>query len=171
MRITYNSSTLNLEDLPLDIGYASEKVSLKNGAGSTFIAGGQNGGTQVIVTAPFADESFSSQLKELSDLLKLNALNGVSCIAAFADAATPLPEIEGWLSGYDVDEALGDYYGIRIADGEFGGKFAKALFIVSKDGALFHSEIVPDLNAPLSIDNAIVKIAAAENCYTGKGCH
>ena len=32
-------------------------------------------------------------------------------------------------------------------------------------------EILRDLNAPFAVENALIKIAAAQNCYTGKGCH
>jgi peroxiredoxin len=71
------------------------------------------------------------------------------------------------LSGYDVDEAFGDYYGVRLSNKEL----AKSLFIISKDGAVFYHEILEDLSAPFNFDKALVKIAAAQNCYTGKGCH
>jgi hypothetical protein len=36
---------------------------------------------------------------------------------------------------------------------------------------VFYHEILNDLNAPFSFDKALVKISAAQSCYTGKGCH
>lgn len=71
------------------------------------------------------------------------------------------------MSGYDYDEAFGDYYGVRLSNKEL----AKGLFIVSKDGALFYNEILTDQNESFSLEKALPKIAAAMNCYTGKGCH
>jgi len=171
LQIRYNTSLLELEDLPLDIGYASERVSLKNPKGETFAVGGQNGGTQLILTAPYVDEQLVSQLKEIDSLLSLNALGGVAKTLAVAKDAHQQPDAEEWLFGFDYDEALGDYYGIRLSPGELGGEFAKALFIISKDGALFYSEVLNDIDAPFTLDKAIVKIAAAQTCYTGKGCH
>jgi hypothetical protein len=79
--------------------------------------------------------------------------------------------MEGWQFGFDTDEAFGDYYGVRLAKGELGGEFTKALFVISKDGAVFYDEILRDLNESFSLDTALVKIAAAQSCYTGKGCH
>lgn len=171
MQIIYKTSTLRLEDLPLDIGYASEKVELKAKEGSLFSIGGQNGTTQLIVTAPFYDETLVQQLSELNSLLELNALGGMTKSLIFSNGVPDLPALSEWLVGEDYDDALGDYYGIRLGNGELSGEFAKAIFIISKDGALFYSDILGDLDKPFDIEKTLVKIAAAHNCYTGKGCH
>lgn len=171
MQIRYRTSTLHLEDMPLDIGYASEKVTLKNPAGELFSIGGHNGFTQLIVTSPFIDDEFLTHLGKINTLLSLNALDSISKSVAVATPKDEKVELEGWQYGVDYDEAFGDYYGIRLAKGELGGEFAKALFIISKDGALFYNEILDDLNKPFTLERALPKIAAAMQCYTGKGCH
>ena len=167
MQITYNTSTLLLEDMPLDVGYASEKVVLKNSAGEVFSIGGQNGATQLIITAPFIDDPLITQLQEIDMLLSLNALGGITKALIVANDKHEIPALEEWLGGYDVNEAYGDYYGVRLSNKEL----TKSLFIISKDGAVFYHEILADLNAPFSIDKALAKIVAANSCYTGKGCH
>ncbi|MFA5215679.1 hypothetical protein [Sulfuricurvum sp.] len=167
MQIIYNSSTLTLEDMPLDVGYASERVTLKNNAGETFIIGGQNGATQLLISVPFIDDPLITQLRKIDTLLSLNALGGITQALIVANDKHELPALEEWLVGYDYDEAFGDYYGIRLSNKEL----AKSLFIISKDGAVFYHEILNDLNAPFSFDKALVKISAAQSCYTGKGCH
>ena len=171
MQITYNSSLLKLEDMPLDVGYASERVDLKNSSDETFRIGGQNGATQLLISVPFIDKVLLSQLSEIDTLFSLNALGGITKALIVASNQHALPSLEEWLVGYDYDEAFGDYYGVRLSEGELGGEFAKALFVISKDGAVFYHEILEDLSAPFSFDKALVKIAAAQNCYTGKGCH
>ncbi|MDP3587141.1 MAG: hypothetical protein Q8R58_03740 [Sulfuricurvum sp.] len=167
MQIVYNTSTLYLEDMPLDVGYASEKVSLKNHKDETFTIGGQNGFTQLIFSTPFINDVLLAQLEEIDTLLGLNALQGITKALVVANGQHELPTLEEWLSGYDHDEAYGDYYGVRLSNKEL----AKSLFIISKDGAIFYHEILSDLNAPFSIDKALAKIVAANSCYTGKGCH
>ncbi|MFZ2891450.1 hypothetical protein [Sulfuricurvum sp.] len=167
MQITYNTSILHLEDMPLDIGYASEKVDLKTASGENFRIGGQNGVTQLLISASFIDEALLTQLQEIDTLLNLNALGGITKALIVANDTHKLPSLEEWISGYDVDEAFGDYYGVRLSNKEL----AKSLFIVSKDGAVFYHEILSDLNDPFSIDKALAKIVAANSCYTGKGCH
>jgi hypothetical protein len=165
--IRYNTSVVELEDMPIDIGYASERVELKNSSDESFSIGGQNGFTQLIISTPFIEKSLLDQLVEFDSLLTINALNGMTKALVVADKIELSPIMEEWLIGYDYDEAFGDYYGVRLSN----KKLAKSLFIISKDGALFYHEILDDVNAPFSIDKALVKIAAANNCYTGKGCH
>jgi hypothetical protein len=157
--------------MPLGVGYASEKVSLKNHAEERFTIGGQNGFTQLILSSPFIDHTLLAQLEEIDTLLSLNALQGITKAIVVANAKHTNPQMEGWQFGIDTDEAFGDYYGMRIAKGELGGEFAKGLFIISKDGALFYDEILHNLNEPFSLEKALIKISAAQSCYTGKGCH
>jgi len=167
MLITYNTTHLELEDMPLDIGYASEKVDLKNSMGDIFCIGGQNGATQLIIALPFIDDTSITQLKEMDSLLDINALGGITKAVVVATDKHAIPSLKEWLAGFDYDEAFGDYYGVRLSNKEL----AKSLFIISKDGAVFYHEILNDLNAPFSLDKALLKIAAAQSCYTGKGCH
>jgi len=165
--ITFNTSTLHLEDMPLDIGYASEKVTLKNTKGEIFTLGGHNGATQLLITAPFIDESLLGQLHEIDTLLSLNAIGGITQALIVAHDTHTLPPLENWLSGYDHDEAFGDYYGVRLSNHEL----AKTLFIISKDGAVFYHEILDDLHGSFNLNHALAKIVTAQSCYTGKGCH
>jgi len=167
LQITYNTSILHLEDMPLDVGYASEKIDLKNVQDEKFTIGGQNGATQLLISAPFIDDALLTQLNEMDSLLSLNALGGITKALIVAADKETLPPLEEWLVGYDYDEAYGDYYGVRLNNKEL----AKSLFIISKDGAVFYHEILGDLNEPFSIDKALAKIVAANSCYTGKGCH
>ena len=167
MQINHNNSILTLEDMPLDVGYSSEKVDLKNSAGEVFSIGGQNGATQLLISVPFIDDSLISQLRDFDTLLSLNALGGITKALIVANDTHDLPALEEWLSGYDYDEAFGDFYGVRLSNKEL----AKSLFIISKDGAVFYHEILNDLNEPFSVDKALAKIVAANSCYTGKGCH
>jgi peroxiredoxin len=171
VRIVYNTSILDLEDMPLDIGYASEKVTLKNYSDETFTIGGQNGFTQLIITAAFIDDALLTQMQEINTLLSINALGGISKALVTATPKSNVSTMDEWLIGIDTDEAFGDYYGVRLAPGELGGELTKSLFIISKDGAIFYNEILNNLNEPFSVDKALAKIVAANNCYTGKGCH
>lgn len=167
MLIIYNTTYLELEDMPLDIGYASERVDLKSSTGDIFCIGGQNGATQLIITLPFIDDTTITQLKEMDSLLDINALGGITKAVVVATDKHAIPSLNEWLIGFDYDEAFGDYYGVRLSNKEL----AKSLFIISKDGAVFYHEILNDLNSPFSLDKALLKIAAAQSCYTGKGCH
>lgn len=167
MQIRHKASILQLDDIPLDIGYASERVELKNTAHESFRVGGQSGATQLILTAPFIDDALIAQLGELDALLSLNALGAITKALVVATDKHDDPKLEEWQFGIDAGEAFGDYYGVRLNNSEL----SKTLFVISKDGAVFYHEILNDLDSLFSLDKALVKIAAAQNCYTGKGCH
>lgn len=171
MQIRYHDLSIQLEDIPLNVGYASEKIDLKNASGERYKIGGQNGATQLIVTVPFIDDALIVQLNELDALLYINALGGISKVLVVASDKHDFPAMNEWLVGYDYDEAFGDYYGVRLSGEELGGEFAKALFIISKDGAVFHHELLENLNGSFSLEKTLLKISAAQSCYTGKGCH
>ncbi|MDP1784908.1 MAG: hypothetical protein Q8K81_05730 [Sulfuricurvum sp.] len=170
MQITYNTSTLLLEDMPLGVGYASQKVTLKDINDQPLVIGGQNGHTQLIIAAPFINNDLLAQIKEIDELLVLNSLV-ISKSLVVATKEHNHPDLQGWNYGFDYDTQFGDYYGVRLGEGELCGEFTKALFVVSKDGALFYDELPKDINYPFSAEKAITKIAAAMNCYTGHGCH
>lgn len=167
MQIRLNTTILTLEDMPLDVGYASERVDLKNSRGETFPIGGQNGATQLLISTPFIDDTLISQMSEIDTLLALNALGGITKALIVAHDKHEFPARDEWLIGYDYDEAFGDYYGVRLSNKEL----AKSLYLISKDGAVFYHEILDDLNTTFSFDKALIKIVAAQSCYTGKGCH
>lgn len=170
MQIIYNTSTLFLEDMPLGVGYASQKVTLKDINDQPLVIGGQNGHTQLIITVPFINDDLITQINEIDELLALNSLI-ISKSLVVATKEHIHPCLNEWSYGFDYDTQFGDYYGVRLGEGELCGEFTKALFIVSKDGALFYDEIPKDLNNPFSLEKALPKISAAVNCYTGHGCH
>jgi thiol peroxidase len=162
---------MHLEDEPLDIGYASEKVTVKERSGKEKSIGGQDGKTQVIITAPFIDEKFKDELIEIRKALPKGGTYEVntSLIVANDEHADPLIDD----IAFYVDHAgeFGDWYGVRLADGPCENELTKALFIISKDGALFYDDFVTNLHETFNLDTLIRKVNAAQICYTGKGCH
>lgn len=152
---------MHLEDMPLDIGYASQKVTITDINGSKFVIGGQNGKTQLLITSPFIDDEFVKELKELG----INA----SFIASNKNMTNPnLKNIDFYI---DSDGEFGDFYGVRVKGEPFDGKFTKAVILISKDGAIFYDEFLKDLDEKFNLENLLHKITAAQTCYTGKGCH
>ncbi len=171
MQIRFNTYTMRLEDDPLDVGYASEKVTVKDAAGNEKVIGGQNGKTQIIVTAPFIDARFAEELRGLSAMLPKGGEHEVTASVVVANEHHQDPGIEGVDFCIDSDEGFGDWYGVRLADGPCEKELTKALFVISKDGALFYDEFVSNLHDGFNLDTLYRKVSAAQLCYTGQGCH
>ena len=169
MQIRLNTFTMRLEDTPLDVGYASEKVKLSTKEGSSRTIGGQNGATQLIVTAPFIDDTFLDELRAIDKALPADETVTASLVVAAG--AHEDPELEHFEFLIDSDDEFADWYGVRLSGDPLEGELAKALFIISKDGALYYDEIAANLHDPFNADTALRKIQAAQLTYTGKGCH
>lgn len=169
MQVYLDTHEMTLEDMPLDEGYASESVTTKDINGKDFIVGGQTGKTQIIISAPFLNQSNLEEFDAIfnSDDLTLDNVEKYFLLASKEDAkvATDIPLL------FDEEELFGDEYGVRISNGMLKQKLTKSLFIISKDGAIFYEDIPKDLNRTFEVDKIYQKTVAALQCYTGKGCH
>lgn len=162
---------MHLEDIPLDIGYASEQVTLTKEDGQSCNVAGQNGKTQLIITVPFINDPLITELKEISRSIPKEEEHEVTVSLIVAKEGHQNPGVEGFDFLIDSKGEFGDWYGLRLADGPLEGELTKAVTLISKDGALFYDEFPTDLDEPFKHDTLLRKIAAAQTCYTGKGCH
>jgi len=171
LQITFKTSAMILEDLPLDVGYASEEVSLKDVHGNQHTLGGQNGKTQLIITAAFLDEAFLQELSEIDKSLPKGGAHEVTAALVVAHDGHKNPNLQNIDFLIDANQELGDFYGTRLKGEPYHHELTKALILVSKDGAIFYDEFVRELNNKFNIETLARKIMAAQVCYTGQGCH
>lgn len=171
MQVKYKTYTMRLEDMPLDIGYASDKVSVKDKDNNEHIIGGQNGKTQLIITAPFMDESLQKELQEIEKELPNGGDYEVSASLIFANDLKDDLNLAKFKLFIDDKEEFSDFYGVKLSGDPYGGELTKAIILISKDGAIFYDEFVGELDAKFNQETLMRKIYAAQTCYTGKGCH
>jgi peroxiredoxin len=169
LQIQLNTFTMHLEETPLDIGYASEKVNLTTKEGTSCTLGGQDGTTQLIVCAPFIDDTFVAELETIGKALPEDEKFKASLVVAKGAHADP--ELDRFAFLIDSDGEFADWYSTRLSGGPLDGELTKALFIISKDGAIFYNEYARNLHDPFDAETALRKIQAAQLTYTGKGCH
>lgn len=171
MQVQLNTSTMHLDEMPLDIGYASEKVTLQDYKGEEYILGGQNGKTQLIITLPFIDETIKKELEAINNELPYGGEHEVTASLVVANNSHEEIALEKINSYIDTKEELGDFYGVRLVGEPCSGELTKSLILISKDGAIFYDEFSTNLHNPFNIETLMRKIYAAQTCYTGKGCH
>lgn len=170
MQIQLNTSIMRLEDMPLDIGYASEKVTLTSKEGEKHVIGGQSGLTQLIITAPFIDDTFVAELEAIEKSLPAGDASLTASIIVAGENHND-PKLGRFRFLIDSDSEFSDWYGVRLSGDPLDGELTKALFVISKDGALYYDEFAKNLYDPFNAETALRKIHAAQECYTGKGCH
>jgi len=162
---------MKLEDEPLDIGYASEKVGVVDSGGKQCVIGGQNGKTQVVITAPFMDDSLADEIDTIRKSLSEKSPEELTVSLVVANSEHSDPGIDGVDFYVDSEGEFGDWYGVRLLGGPCDRELTKAVFVISKDGALFYDEFVSSLHDTFTQDRLYRKVSAAIECYTGKGCH
>jgi len=173
MQIQFNTSTMHLKDMPLDVGYASEAVTLKDPQGKEHSIGGQKGKTQLLITLPFIDETFTNELKMIVNDLPKGAQGEYEVTSALivANNTHKRPQIEGLDFFIDENKEFADYYAVGLSGEPCEGELTKALILVSKDGAIFYDEFSGNICDRFNMEALGRKILAAQQCYTGKGCH
>jgi peroxiredoxin len=171
LQIRSKTSTMHLEDLPLDIGYASEQVTLTDAKGVQQTIGGHNGKTQLIITSPFIDEAFTTEMKKISEIIPSTTEHEVESFLIVANDSHENPNIENFSFLIDSDGEFGDFYGVRLKGEPYDNELTKAIILISKDGAIYYDQYCEDLENEFNVDILYRKILAAQLCYTGKGCH
>ena len=72
---------------------------------------------------------------------------------------------------FDINEEFANMYGTKIVSGTLENKLTKALFIIGKDGAIYHIDMPQDLELGLNMDRIRVELNKVYQSYTGVGCH
>ena len=72
---------------------------------------------------------------------------------------------------FDTQEEFGNMYGAKIVSGSMKDKLTKALFLISKDGAVFFLDIPNNLEKEFDLERLQVELNKAYITYTGTGCH
>ena len=171
MQIQHNTYTMHLNDLPLDIGYASQRVSVKGEDEAYHIIGGQDGKTQLIVCAPFVDHELLLELQTIEKELTNGGEYEVTASLVFAEPLKEKLTLQRFQTFSDDKEEFADFYATKLSGEPYDGALTKALILISKDGAIFYDEFVTNLSEKFNLPTLLRKIYAAQTCYTGKGCH
>jgi peroxiredoxin len=171
LNVTYKTYTMRLEDMPLDAGYASEKVTVVDKNAKERVLGGQNGKTQLIISTPLLDEAFLEELKSIEETLPKGGDYEVTASLVVAHDSYEIPTLNLFNFYIDANEEFGDFYGVRLKGEPYENELTKAIILISKDGAIFYDDFVSNIEDKFDVETLYRKIAAAQVCYTGKGCH
>jgi len=171
LQVKYKTYTMYLEDMPLDIGYASQKVQLSDIDGKDCFIGGHTGETQLFITVPSIDEAFLSELQKINEIIPASQEYEVHTYLVVANASHTKPDLEKIKFLIDSKEEFADMYGVKLTGEPYESELTKSLILISKDGAIYYDQFCQDLADEFNTDILYRKILAAQLCYTGKGCH
>ena len=72
---------------------------------------------------------------------------------------------------FDINEEFANMYGTKIVSGTLENRLTKALFLIGKDGAIYHIDMPNNLSSPLDLYRIRTELNKAYQSYTGAGCH
>jgi peroxiredoxin len=171
-KIVYKNKSYELTDDFIDVGYMAENFEAQSFQGDTLEVRRSNPkkSMSIFVSAPFADESLA-KLDELLSHIEVD----LECYFVFEKYEQSLDAFQKNLKKFqivfDKFDEFGPMYGVKIIEGDLENKLAKALFLISKDGAIFYIDFLQDQEAEFDMERLRVELNKAYITYTGVGCH
>lgn len=172
-KIVYNNEQLELCDDFIDVGYMAENFEAINPEGDLIeVRRSHSDGAMTLLISFPNIEDFLEEIRYLDELLSHLQVK-VHCYLLLNNSRTS-KEIAAFKSFsvlFDSEEEFGNMYGTKIVSGSLKEALTKALFLISKDGAIFYIDMPSNLHEPLDSERLHVELNKAYSTYTGVGCH
>ncbi|MDD3774764.1 MAG: hypothetical protein PHV08_02265 [Sulfurovaceae bacterium] len=172
--ITYHDEIMTLIDDGIEEGYMAQNITVSTSNANKFTI--QRSREDLSMTILFSVPNLEYK-KEILQLDKFLSALQVP-IQAYLILDHPLPEIKSFQESlktlqtvYDTYEEFGIWYGIKIIDGSLAGSLGKSLFLISRDGAVFYTDIPTNISEEINLQKLHIALNKAFTIYTGVGCH
>ena len=167
----YKNEKFNLTDDFIDVGFMGENIEVNNNDGESFeIKRSHPDKSMTLLVSVPNNEAFKNELAKLDYFMK-DIQVPINCYMIFNQKPTFELSLEKFTLTIDSEEEFGNMYGTKIIDGCFEDDLTKALFLISKDGAIFYLDMPEDLEKLFDLERLQVELNKAYVSYTGVGCH
>jgi len=160
----------------IDIGYMAENFEVEdvNGETKEIKRSHSDGAMSLFVSFPDASEDFLEEIFKIDHFMS-NIQVPIKCYFIFnekSDNTTIFQDkIKKFEMVFDSEDEFGNMYGTKIVTGDMEDKLTKAIFLISKDGAVFFLDMPNDLGKEFDLERLQVELNKAYVTYTGSGCH
>lgn len=170
-KITYKNEEMQLTDDFIDIGYMAEDFDVINinNEEKTIKKASPNRNIQLFLSFPNFDD-FSEEIIAFDAFIN-GAKIDIFIYVIFNEKIDLPYEFKKIIPIFDVNEEFANMYGTKIVSGSLENRLTKALFLIGKDGAIYHIDMPSDLDTPLNLDRIRVELNKVYQSYTGAGCH
>ena len=167
----YKNEEFNLTDEFIDIGYMAEDfdaINLENNE-ITIKKASPNRNIQIFLSFPNFEE-FKDEIIAFDEFIN-EAKVEIFTYIIFNEKIDLNYKFKKIIPIFDINDEFGEMYGTKIVDGYFKNCLTKALFLIGKDGAIYHIDMPQDLELGLNMDRIRVELNKVYQSYTGVGCH
>ncbi len=175
-KVLYNGEECTLCDEYIDVGYMAENFTAQDLHGNdvTIRRSHPNKAMSLIVSYPHLGNGFIDEILKLDEMLSHIEVD-IYCSFIFPSSLEEKTVLSNRLKKFEVyfdsEEEFGALYATQIVDGPLEGLLTKALFLISKDGAIFYLEMPKELEKPFDLERLRAELNRAYVTYTGVGCH
>lgn len=170
-KIIYKNEEMNLTDDFIDIGYMAENfdvINLKNEE-ITIKKASPNRNIQLFLSFPNFDD-FSEEIIAFDEFIS-GAKIDIFVYLIFNEKIDLSYDFKKIIPIFDINEEFANMYGTKIVSGTLENRLTKALFLIGKDGAIYHIDMPSNLDSPLDLERIRAELNKAYQSYTGAGCH
>lgn len=166
----YKNETFKITDEIIDIGYMAEDVDVKGIDKKEFTIKKASPARTIQIFLSFPNfEDFKEEILFFDNFMNEAKVEIFTYL--FFDKEINLPKFKKIIPAFDENNEFGDMYGTKIVSGTMKDALTKALFIIGKDGAIYHIDMPEDLEKPLDIERVRLELNKVYQSYTGVGCH
>ena len=166
----YKNEEFKITDEIIDIGYMAEDVDVKGLDKKEFTIKKASPTRTIQIFLSFPNfEDFKEEILFFDNFINEAKVEIFTYL--FFDKEIKLPKLKKIIPVFDINNEFADMYGTKIVSGSMENKLTKALFIIGKDGAIYHIDIPQDLEKPLDIERVRLELNKVYQSYTGVGCH
>jgi len=166
----YKKENFEITDEIIDIGYMAEDVVVENIDGKEFTIKKASPSRTIQIFLSFPNfEEFKDEIIFFDNFMAEAKVEIYTYL--FFNKPLKLPKLKKIIPVFDVNNEFGDMYGTKIVSGSMKNRLTKALFIIGKDGAIYHIDIPENLETPLDLERVRVELNKVYQSYTGVGCH
>ena len=170
-KIIYKNEEMKLTDDFIDIGYMAENFDVinLNNEEVNIKKASPNRNIQVFLSFPNFDD-FSKEIIAFDEFINDAKVDIFTYIIFNENIMFPY-KFKKIIPVFDVNEEFANMYGTKIVSGSLENRLTKALFLIGKDGAIYHIDMPSNLDSPLNLDRIRVELNKVYQSYTGAGCH
>ena len=167
----YKNEEFELIDEFIDVGYMAEDIEAVDLQGNelTIKKASPNRMIQIFLSFPNF-EDFKEEIIAFDEFMN-DAKVEIFTYLIFNKKIDFDYKFKKILPVFDINEDYGNMYGTKIISGTLKNCLTKALFLVGKDGAIYHIDMPEDLAKPLDMERIRIELNKVYQSYTGVGCH
>jgi peroxiredoxin len=170
-KIIYKNEEMKLTDEFIDIGYMAENFDVINinNEEITIKKASPNRNIQLFLSFPNFDD-FSEEIIAFDEFIS-GAKIDIFVYLIFNEKIDISYDFKKIIPIFDINEEFANMYGTKIVSGTLENRLTKALFLIGKDGAIYHIDMPSNLDSPLDLERIRAELNKAYQSYTGAGCH